>query len=83
MQMEPNGQNDFDFFIGCWKAHNRRLRERLKGSKDWEEIERVVSLPLLLYYRNILSLGTSLFNRRWKNMGNQLDLGVNSTRLTI
>lgn len=39
MQSEHDGRADFDFFIGRWKAHNRRLRERLKGSKDWEEID--------------------------------------------
>ena len=39
MQSEHDGRNDFDFFIGRWKAHNRRLRERLKGSHDWEEFE--------------------------------------------
>ena len=39
MQTEHDGRADFDFFIGRWKAHNRRLRERLKGSNEWEEIE--------------------------------------------
>jgi hypothetical protein len=39
MQTEHDGITDFDFFIGRWKAYNRRLRERLKDSNDWEEIE--------------------------------------------
>lgn len=39
MSSEHNGRTDFDFFIGSWKAHTRRLRERLKGSNDWEEFE--------------------------------------------
>jgi hypothetical protein len=34
-----DGRADFDFFVGTWKVYNRRLRERLKGSTDWEEFE--------------------------------------------
>lgn len=30
---------DFDFWIGSWKVQNRRLRERLAGSNEWEEFE--------------------------------------------
>ncbi len=41
---EPNeraqgGRADFDFLIGRWNVHHRRLRERLKGSTSWEEFE--------------------------------------------
>ncbi len=39
MQNEHDGRTDFDFFIGRWKAHNRRLRERLKDCHDWEEFD--------------------------------------------
>ncbi|HEU5367062.1 MAG TPA: hypothetical protein VFU69_01305 [Ktedonobacterales bacterium] len=37
IQQEQDGRADFDFFIGTWKVHNRRLRERLKRSTSWEE----------------------------------------------
>ena len=39
MNTENDGRNDFDFFTGTWKVHHRRLRERLKGSTEWEEFE--------------------------------------------
>jgi hypothetical protein len=34
---EGDGRSDFDFLIGDWMVHNRRLRERLKGCTEWEE----------------------------------------------
>ncbi|MBL0347518.1 hypothetical protein [Candidatus Villigracilis affinis] len=34
-----DGRDDFDFLIGTWKVHHRRLKERLKGSSEWEEFE--------------------------------------------
>lgn len=33
------GLHDFDFLFGNWQVHNRRLRQRLSGSIDWEEFE--------------------------------------------
>jgi hypothetical protein len=30
---------DFDFWMGEWTVHNRRLRERLAGSDEWDEFE--------------------------------------------
>jgi len=39
MQTEHDGRTDFDFIIGRWKVHNRSLRQRLKGSSDWQEFE--------------------------------------------
>jgi hypothetical protein len=39
MQTVRDGRDDFDFFIGRWKGHNRRLRERLKNCDEWDEFE--------------------------------------------
>ena len=34
-----DGRGDFNFLMGGWNVHHRRLRERLKGSNSWEEFE--------------------------------------------
>jgi hypothetical protein len=34
-----SGINDFDFLIGSWRVHHKRLKERLAGNNDWEEFE--------------------------------------------
>lgn len=39
MTTKQDGRADFDFLFGTWIAHNRRLRERLKGSTSWEKFE--------------------------------------------
>lgn len=38
---------DFDFAMGGWKVHNRRLRQPLAGLDEWDEFEsRVAARPL-------------------------------------
>jgi hypothetical protein len=39
VDQERDGQHDFDFVIGSWKIHNRRLRDPLTGSTTWVEFE--------------------------------------------
>src|SRR5205814_9339645 len=34
-----SSQSDFDFLVGKWKMHNRRLNKRLESCKDWTEFE--------------------------------------------
>jgi len=36
---ETTGVSDFDFLVGSWRVHHRRLKERLAGSHDWIEFE--------------------------------------------
>ena len=43
-----DGTADFDFLIGTWTGHNRRLRERLKGSTSWEEFESTLTVRKIL-----------------------------------
>ena len=35
---QPAGQHDFDFLIGAWKVHLRRLQHPLTGSHTWIDI---------------------------------------------
>jgi hypothetical protein len=42
-----SGARDFDFWMGRWRVHNRRLRERLKGCTEWDEFDATsVARPL-------------------------------------
>ena len=31
--------HDFDFYMGTWAVHHRRLKQRLAGNDEWEEFE--------------------------------------------
>jgi hypothetical protein len=35
--MQRDGQRDFDFLMGTWNVHNRRLDRPLSGSESWYE----------------------------------------------
>src|SRR5690242_6548489 len=39
-----DGQHDFDFVIGTWKSHVRRLQKPLTGSTSWIDGEASVSV---------------------------------------
>jgi len=42
------GLNDFDLFIGNWRVHHRRLKERLSHNDDWEEFEGTSTVQQIL-----------------------------------
>jgi hypothetical protein len=47
-QQDLQGARDFDFWMGRWRIRNRRLRERLKGSTEWDDFDATgVTRPLL------------------------------------
>src|SRR5580704_168439 len=43
-----SGLHDFDLRASEWVAHNRRLKERLAGSHEWEEFDGTQSFRLLM-----------------------------------
>jgi hypothetical protein len=46
--MIHDGQHDFDFEIGTWKAHVKKLSHRLSNSKEWEDYDgTVVTTPFM------------------------------------
>src|ERR1700748_1506635 len=45
---EHDGAHDFDFLIGNWKAHVRRLPDRLHGSNAWVEYDGISNHKKLL-----------------------------------
>src|SRR5262249_14321146 len=45
---QHDGAHDFDFLIGDWKAHVRRLPQRLVGSSAWDVYEGISNHHKLL-----------------------------------
>ncbi len=41
-------QNDFDFLVGKWNIHNKKLKSRLSNSNDWIEFEAVQEMRKVL-----------------------------------
>jgi hypothetical protein len=49
-----DGQHDFDFELGTWHAHVRRLAHRLSGSNDWDDFDgTVVTAPFMEDHGNL------------------------------
>src|SRR3954468_2224046 len=45
---QRDGSHDFDFLIGDWKAHVRRLPDRLNNSNRWDEYDGISNHHKLL-----------------------------------
>ena len=51
---DMSGLHAFDFLVGEWRVHNRRLKVRLAGSTEWEEFEgTIVSRPYMGGWANV------------------------------
>jgi len=44
----PSGAGDFDFLIGEWAVHHRRLKRRLAGDDEWIELNGPASVRKIL-----------------------------------
>lgn len=61
---ETSSQNDFDFLIGKWNVHNRKLKTRLNNSTEWTEFEAAVECRKILKgFGNVDSFQT-VFDRK-------------------
>lgn len=45
---DRDGARDFDFELGHWTVHNRRLRRRLASCTDWDTFEATASVHSIL-----------------------------------
>src|SRR6266853_115724 len=43
-----SGVHDFDFLVGHWRVHHRKLKERLANSHEWIEFEGTLSSQPLM-----------------------------------
>lgn len=48
LSLDPAAPNDFDFIIGDWRVHHRRLNARLAGCADWTEFDGFTSTRRIL-----------------------------------
>jgi hypothetical protein len=55
-------EHDFDFFLGSWKVHHRKLKKRLAGSNEWEEFDGTTTCQSLL--GGIANMNDSVVNRQ-------------------
>jgi len=46
---EGSSKHDFDFYVGKWRIHNRRLKSRLSGCDEWSEFEAEQEMRLILH----------------------------------
>ena len=48
------GLHDFDFLVGHWKVHHRKLKQRLANNHEWIEFEgTLLSQPLMGSYSDV------------------------------
>jgi hypothetical protein len=53
-ESERPGLHDFDFLVGQWRAHHRKLKQRLANNHEWTEFEgTLLNQPLMGGYSNV------------------------------
>jgi hypothetical protein len=70
---KSSSEKDFDFLIGKWKVHNRKLKSRLSDCSEWTEFEAQVDCRKILNGNgNIDSFQTTIDRRPFEGMSLRL-----------
>ena len=70
---KSSSEKDFDFLIGKWKVHNRKLKSRLNGCSEWTEFEAQVACRKILNgCGNVDSFQTTIDHRPFEGMSLRL-----------
>lgn len=72
---QRDGSHDFDFLIGNWKAHVRRLPDRLVGSNTWIEYDGISN------HKKILDSNANFEEFDVRNAGKNLRIKAQTLRL--
>ena len=72
---QRDGSHDFDFLIGDWKAHVRRLPDRLVGSNTWIEYDGISN------HKKILDSNSNFEEFEVRNTQKNLHLKAQTLRL--
>jgi hypothetical protein len=59
-QVNLTGLHDFDFLVGEWQTHSRKLKERLNHSNDWLEFDGTLRTAKLM--DGLANVDDTLFN---------------------
>lgn len=64
-----SSERDFDFFVGRWKIHNRKLKTRLDNCAEWTEFEAVSECRKILNgFGNVDSFQTDFAGTKFEGM---------------
>jgi hypothetical protein len=66
---QTSSPDDFDFFVGNWKVHNRKLNKRLADCNEWTEFEATSECRKLLNgFANTDSFYTTFDDKPFEGM---------------
>ena len=66
MTNHVKGARDFDFLFGSWSVRSRRLKERMRGSQEWEEHSAKCEVePILGGYGNVDRFEMQFHGESW------------------
>ena len=70
---ESSSEKDFDFLIGKWKVHNRKLKSRLSDCSEWTEFDAQGDCRKILNgFGNVDSFHTTIDSRSFEGMSLRL-----------